>query len=229
MTKGSFSSEVSVIVHPTTVSRVNSSGSVEPPAMLVPSLVRSVSVRGAIQEVRMVQVYVKLSILIMNLAHYFDIHHLKIQIWEHMMGWFEMEGKELLDQGVITPADLYESLKGRHGTESSIISVGLPSYALLHTLLRSIKAGAHGVLLLDGSEVTHLNRPQDKFLDWFFNPIMVLKDQIRVIKLGESEVRYLEKVVLFGNDEQRMEAWDNGGKTPKKNLRAAQIQGISRR
>ncbi|CAN6825230.1 unnamed protein product [Brassica oleracea] len=205
MTKGSFSSEVSVIVHPTTVSRVNSSGSVEPPAMLVPSLVRSVSVRGAIQEVRMVQ------------------------IWEHMMGWFEMEGKELLDQGVITPADLYESLKGRHGTESSIISVGLPSYALLHTLLRSIKAGAHGVLLLDGSEVTHLNRPQDKFLDWFFNPIMVLKDQIRVIKLGESEVRYLEKVVLFGNDEQRMEAWDNGGKTPKKNLRAAQIQGISRR
>lgn len=145
------------------------------------------------------------------------------------MGWFEMEGKELLDQGVITPADLYESLKGRHGNESSVINVGLPSYALLHTLLRSIKAGAHGMLLLDGSEVTHLNRPQDKFLDWFFNPIMVLKDQIRVIKLGESEVRYLEKVVLFGNHEQRMEAWDNGGNLPQENLRAAQIQGISRR
>uniref|UniRef100_M4D286 Peptidase M24 domain-containing protein n=1 Tax=Brassica campestris TaxID=3711 RepID=M4D286_BRACM len=205
MTNGSFSSEVSVVVHPSAVSRVNSSGSVEPPAMLVPSLVRSVSVRGAIQEVRMVQ------------------------IWEHMMGWFEMEGKELLDQGVITPDDLYESLKGRHGNESSIINVGLPSYALLHTLLRSIKAGAHGVLLLDGSEVTHLNRPQDKFLDWFFNPIMVLKDQIRVIKLGESEVRYLEKVVLFGNHEQRMEAWDNSGNLPQENLRAAQILGISRR
>ncbi|CAN6986376.1 unnamed protein product [Brassica oleracea var. botrytis] len=205
MTKGSFSSEVSVTVHPTTVSRVNSYGSVEPPVMLVPSLVRSVSVRGAIHEVRMVQ------------------------IWEHMMGWFEMEGKDLLDQGVITPADLYESLKGRHGTESPIINVGLPSYALLHTLLGSIKAGAHGVLLLDGSEVTHLNRPQDKFLDWFFNPIMVLKDQIKVIKLGESEIRHLEKVVLFGNHEQRMEAWDNGGNPPQENLRAAQIQGISRR
>ncbi|KAL0698485.1 hypothetical protein Bca4012_054607 [Brassica carinata] len=210
MTKGSFSSEVSVIVHPSAISRVNSSGSTEPPAMLVPSLVRSVSVRGAIQEVKMVQ----------NPSQ---------QIWEHMMGWFEMEGKELLDQGVITLADLYESLKGRHGTESSVISVGLPSYSLLHTLLRSIKAGAHGVLLLDGSEVTHLNRPQDKFLDWFFNPIMVLKDQIRVIKLGESEVRYLEKVVLFGNHEQRMEAWDNSGNPPQENLRAAQIQGISRR
>lgn len=145
------------------------------------------------------------------------------------MGSFEMEGKELLDAGVLTLADLYESLKGRHGQESSIINVGLPCYALLHTLLSSIKAGAHGVLLLDGSEVTHLNRPQDKFLDWIFNPIMVLKDQIRVIKLGESEVKYLEKVFLFGNHEQRMEAWDNRGSPPQENLRAAQIQGISRR
>lgn len=145
------------------------------------------------------------------------------------MGWFEMQGKELLDAGVITPADLYESLKGKHENESSIINVGLPSYALLHTLLTSIKAGAHGVLLLDGSEVTHLNRPQDKFLDWIFNPMMVLKDQISVINLGESEVKYLEKIVLFGNHEQRMEAWDNRGYPPQENLRAAQIQGISRR
>jgi hypothetical protein len=200
MGRGSFSSEVSVIVHPSDVTRVNSSGSVDAPAMLVPSLVHSVSVREAIQE-----------------------------IWEHMMGWFEMQGKELLDAEVLTPTDLYESLKGRHGNESSIINVGLPSYALLHTLLSSIKAGVHGVLLLDGSEVTHLNRPQDKFLDWVFNPIMVLKDQIRALKLGESEVKYLEKVVLFGNHEQRMEAWDNHSNPPQENLRTAQIQGISRR
>lgn len=145
------------------------------------------------------------------------------------MGWFEIQGRELLDAEVLTPADLYESSKGRHGNESSIINVGLPSYALLHTLLSSIKAGAHGVLLLDGLDVTHLNRPQDKFLDWIFNPIIVLKDQIRAIKLGESEVRYLEKVVLFGNLEQRMEAWDNRDDTPQENVRAAQIQGISRR
>ncbi|VVB09358.1 unnamed protein product [Arabis nemorensis] len=59
--------------------------------------------------------------------------------------------------------------------------------------------------------------------------MMVLKDQIRVIKLGESEVRYLEKIVLFGNHKQRIEAWDNRGYTLQENLRAAQIQGISRR
>lgn len=55
----SFSNEVSVIVHPSDISRDNSSGSTVAPAMLVPSLVHSVSVKEAIQEVRMVQVYVK--------------------------------------------------------------------------------------------------------------------------------------------------------------------------
>ncbi|XP_010548414.1 PREDICTED: uncharacterized membrane protein At3g27390 [Tarenaya hassleriana] len=202
--RASYSSELSVTVHHSDVSRVNPSGSADAPAMFVPSLARSVSVREAIQEVKMVQ------------------------IWEHMMGWFEMKGKELLDAGVITPADLYEFLKG-NSNESAVINVGLPCYSLLHTLLSSIKAGSRGMLLLDGLEVTHMNRPQEKFLDWFFSPIMVLKDQIRVIKLGETEVRYLEKIILFGNQEQRMEAWDNRGFPPQDNLRAAQIQGISRR
>ncbi|KAK9285036.1 hypothetical protein L1049_024220 [Liquidambar formosana] len=58
---------------------------------------------------------------------------------------------------------------------------------------------------------------------------MVLKEQIRVIKLGEGEVRFLEKVVLFGSNTQRMEAWENGSLVPQDALRAAQIQGISRR
>ncbi|KAK9292150.1 hypothetical protein L1049_020109 [Liquidambar formosana] len=58
---------------------------------------------------------------------------------------------------------------------------------------------------------------------------MVLKEQIRVIKLGEGEVRFLEKVVLFGSNTQRMEEWENGSLVPQDTLRAAQIQGISRR
>lgn len=69
MRRGSFSSEVSVIVHPSDVSRANSSGSADAPAMLVPSLVHSVSVREAIQEVRMVQVYVKSFQSLFRIAH----------------------------------------------------------------------------------------------------------------------------------------------------------------
>lgn len=143
----------------------------------------------------------------------------------------ETRGRELLDAKVLTSADLNDWLKAKNSDEaaSAIITVGLPCYSFLQSLLYSIKANSRGVLLLDDVEVTHFNRPKDKLLDWFFNPIMVLKDQINVIKLGEGEVRYLERVVLFGSNTSRMEAWENGSVVPQDALRAAQIQGISRR
>ncbi|KAJ1395584.1 putative membrane protein [Sesbania bispinosa] len=181
------------------------STAMEAPSMLMPSLAPSRSVRETIQEVKMVQ------------------------IWGNMMRYCEMRGKELLDSNVLTSADLYEWLRGKNSNEASIVGVGLPCYSLLQTLLFSIKANSSGVLLLDDFEITYLNRPKDKLLDWFFNPVMVLKEQIRVIKLVEGEVRYLEKVVLFGINKQRLEAWDNGGLMIPDALRAAQIEGISRR
>ncbi|KAE8695088.1 cyclin-dependent kinase inhibitor 1-like isoform X1 [Hibiscus syriacus] len=118
-----------------------SSTSGEPPAMLMPTLARSVSVREAIKEVRMVQ--------------------------------------------------------AKNGNEAAIIDVGLPCYSFLQTLLTSIRSGSNGLLMLDDIEINHLNRPKDKILDWFFNPIMVLKNK--------------------------------SGSAPQDSLRAAQIEGISRR
>lgn len=141
----------------------------------------------------------------------------------------EMAGKELLDANVITPGELYDWLNAKKGNESAIIGIGLPCYSFFQNLMRSIKVGSEGLVLLDGLEITHLNRPQDRLLDWFFHPIMVIKEQIRVIQLTEGEIRYLEKVILFGSDLQRMRAWDNGSFVPEDALRAAQIQGISRR
>ncbi|WJX89666.1 hypothetical protein P8452_71643 [Trifolium repens] len=177
----------------------------EPPSMFIPNLAPSRSVRETIQEVKMVQ------------------------IWGNMMRYCEIRGKELLDANVLTTADLYEWLRGKNVNEAAIVGVGLPCYSLLQTLLFSIKANSNGVLLLEDLEITHFNRPKDKLLDWFFNPVMVLKEQIRVIKLVEGEVRYLEKVVLFGVHKQRFEAWDNGALLIPDGLRAAQIEGISRR
>ncbi|XP_061347005.1 uncharacterized membrane protein At3g27390 [Gastrolobium bilobum] len=177
----------------------------EPPAMFMPNLAPSRSVRETIQEVKMVQ------------------------IWGNMMRYCEMRGKELLDADVLTAADVCEWVRGKNNNEASVIGVGLPCYSLLQTLLFSIKANSSGVLLLDDFEITYFNRPKDKLLDWFFSPVMVLKEQIRVIKLVEGEVRYLEKVILFGSNKQRFEAWDNGGLLIPDALRAAQIEGISRR
>ncbi|XP_068314506.1 uncharacterized membrane protein At3g27390-like [Pyrus communis] len=178
----------------------------EAPAMLMPSIADSRSVRDVIQEVKMVQ------------------------IWENMMRSCELRGKELLDDNVIATTDLDEWLKAKNSNEASIIGVGLPCYSCLQTLLCSIRSNSDGLLLLDDVEINYLNRPHEKLWDWFFNPIMVLKEQIKVIKLSEGEVRYLEKVVLFGtNNPQRVVAWDNGSLLPQDALRAAQIEGISRR
>ncbi|KAI4314959.1 hypothetical protein L6164_027814 [Bauhinia variegata] len=179
--------------------------SMEPPAMLMPNLAPSRSVRETIQEVKMVQ------------------------IWGNMMKHCEARGKELLDAGVLTGGDVCEWLKGKNGNEGSIIGVGLPCYSLLQTLVFSIIANSTGLILLNDFEITYFNRPKDKLLDWFFNPVMVLKEQIKVIKLVEGEVRFLEKLVLFGSNMQRMETWDNGDLVLRDAVRVAQIQGISRR
>ncbi|KAJ8546149.1 hypothetical protein K7X08_018732 [Anisodus acutangulus] len=145
----------------------------EAPAMLVPSLTSSRSVREAIQEVKMVQV------------------------WQNMMRSCELRGKELLDAKVTTLGDLDDWLKAKHGLDVAVINVGLP--------------------------------PQDRLLDWFFQPVMVLKEQIRVLSLEESEMRFLEKVVLLESNSERFKSWENGSMAPQDSLRAAQIGGISRR
>jgi len=50
---------------------------------------------------------------------------------------------------------------------------------------------------VDGTLVTMSNRPSDRLADWFFEPILTLKDQLRAAHLQESEERYLEKLILM--------------------------------
>ncbi|RZC67273.1 hypothetical protein C5167_010974 [Papaver somniferum] len=123
-----------------------------------------------------------------------------VQIWEHIMRSCVLRGKELVDANIILPADLDEWSRVKGSIDITLVGVGLPSYSLMQTLLDSIAAGAG-----------------------------VLKEQIKVINLSEGELRFLEKVVLFGTDTRRMETWDNGSIVPDDALRTAQIQGISRR
>ncbi|GMH24087.1 hypothetical protein Nepgr_025930 [Nepenthes gracilis] len=202
--KLSHSSELSVRDNHVRANRF-SSVSTEASSIFMPTLAPSRSVRETIQEVKMVQ------------------------IWGHLMHSCEARGKELIDANVIALADLSEWLKAKTGHEAAIVGIGLPSYSCLQNLLRSIKAGSDGIMLLDDVVIRNEDRPQDKLLEWFFKPLMVLKEQIQVIKLSEHEIRYLEKVVIFGSNTERMEAWENGGSMPQDPLRAAQIQGISRR
>ncbi|XP_047064217.1 uncharacterized membrane protein At3g27390-like [Lolium rigidum] len=180
------------------------STSSEAPAMLVPTLVPARSVREAIQEVKMVQ------------------------IWANMMKSCEMRGRDLLNLNVITAVDLTEWLRtSDSGNET--INLGITSYSMLCNVLQSIKAGSAGLLLDNGVEVDQQNRPQDLLLDWFFHPVLVLKDQIQALKMTEQDLRFLEKLTLFVGNSARAQAWDNGAETPQDPVRTAQIQAISRR
>lgn len=180
------------------------STSSEAPAMLVPTLVPARSVREAIQEVKMVQ------------------------IWANMMKSCELRGRDLLNLNVITTVDLTEWLRTKD-SDNETLNLGLSSYSLLYTVLQSIKAGSAGLLLGNGVEVDQQNRPQDLLLDWFFHPVLVLKDQIQALKMTEQDVRFLEKLTLFVGNSASAHAWDNGAETPQDPVRTAQIQAISRR
>uniref|UniRef100_A0A0E0DEY1 Uncharacterized protein n=1 Tax=Oryza meridionalis TaxID=40149 RepID=A0A0E0DEY1_9ORYZ len=176
----------------------------EAPAMLVPTLAPARSVREAIQEVKMVQ------------------------IWENMMKNCELRGRDLLNLNVITTVDLTEWLRTKESGHEAI-GLGVPSYSLLCMILHSIKAGSGGLLIGNGIEINQYNRPQDRLIDWFLHPVLVLKDQIQALKMTEEEARFLEKLTLFIGNSERANGWDNGAEIPQDPVRAGQIQAISRR
>jgi hypothetical protein len=149
------------------------------------------------------------------------------QIWENTMKACEQRGRDLLNLNVITAVGLSEWLRGKESGHETI-SLGLPSYSLLCSVLQSIKAGAGG-LLMGSVEVNQFNRPQDRLLDWFFHPVLVLKEQIQVLNMTEEEVRFLEKLTLFVGNAASASGWDNGAEVPQDPVRLAQIQAISRR
>ena len=73
------------------------------------------------------------------------------------------------------------------------------------------------------------NKPTDRLSDWFFEPLLTIKDQIRAAHLQETEERYLEKLCLMLGDTERMDDWDNGGVEPEDAMRKGELQALARR
>lgn len=147
-------------------------------------------------------------------------------VWDNFFKACENFGKELHRKGAITTADLNAWHQSKN---NKIINVGVPAYVFVDCLLRSIKSGSTGFLLGNNVELTSLNRPEGRVFDWLFEPMSILKEQLRSLKLVESEELYLFKLCLYSGDTTRMEAWDNGGAPPHEEIRRAQLEGISRR
>ncbi|KAJ7527304.1 hypothetical protein O6H91_16G047900 [Diphasiastrum complanatum] len=152
-----------------------------------------------------------------------------VQIWDHMFETCQIHGESLVKEGVITRSDIQEWVHSSKNAQSKLIGVGLPAYTVMKNLVNSAKSGSTGLVLLDGSEVTVFNRPQDRLVDWFFEPLLVLKEQIKAAQLQLSEERYLEKLVLSLGDPGQLEFWQNGGVQPEDNIKKGELQAIARR
>ncbi|KAL6961609.1 hypothetical protein U1Q18_039383 [Sarracenia purpurea var. burkii] len=146
-------------------------------------------------------------------------------IWDSFIKACEDIGKELLRDGAIGVTDLDAWKKSRN----KIVNIGIPAYAFLECFLHSIKNGSPGFLLRDNVELTSMNRPQGRVFDWLYEPMIIMKEQIRGLDLEENEELYFRKYCLYSGDTSRIELWNNGGEPPQDDIRRGQLEGISRR
>ncbi|KAA3464114.1 putative membrane protein [Gossypium australe] len=139
------------------------------------------------------------------------------ECWRH--------GEKMVSERLITSKDIEEAklTKG-----SRVIGIGLPAYCLLQTLLRSVNNNRSGILLSDNTEITATNRPKDTFFDWFLNPFLILKEQIKSENLSEEEEDYLGKLVLLCGDPERLKI-SNIGSPPESDRKRAELDAIARR
>jgi hypothetical protein len=55
----------------------------------------------------------------------------------------------------------------------------------------------------DGSEITSDNRPKHTLYEWFFDPLLVIKEQIKAENFTEEEEKYLKmRVLLIGGPDR---------------------------
>ncbi|KAJ8493085.1 hypothetical protein OPV22_014806 [Ensete ventricosum] len=148
-----------------------------------------------------------------------------VVIWDNFFKSCEGVGKELVGAGAIHISDLEEW----QNSKNKIVNIGLPSYVCLQCFIRSIKSGSVGFVMRDNVEVTSLNRPEGRIFDWLFEPMLVLKEQIKAANLETIEEEYLYKLALYCSDARRASSWQNGGIAPAEEVKRAQLEGLSRR
>ncbi|XVF13979.1 hypothetical protein REPUB_Repub09cG0016800 [Reevesia pubescens] len=146
-----------------------------------------------------------------------------LELLEGLFKECHRHGERMVSEGLITPKDI-DDAKSSKG--SRVVSIGLPAYCLLQALLRS--ANKAGILLSDNTEITATNRPKDTFFEWFLNPFLILKEQIKAENLSEEEEDYLGKLVLLCGDPARLKI-SNIGSPPESERKRAELDAIARR
>lgn len=134
-------------------------------------------------------------------------------------------GERMVSEGIITGKDIEEA---KSGNGNRVISIGLPAYCLFHGLLRSAKFNSMGILISDDTELTTTNRPREIFFEWFLNPLLIMKEQIKAENLSASEEDYLGKLVLLSGDAERLKK-SSIGPAPESEVKRAELDALARR
>ncbi|XP_068666469.1 uncharacterized membrane protein At3g27390-like [Aristolochia californica] len=147
-----------------------------------------------------------------------------MQVWDWLFRSIELNGRILLHCGLIDVADIEACiLKGK----CKKLSIKLPAYCILQCLLRSAKTDTSDLLITDEVELTKSNWPKDKVFEWFLGPLVIMKDQIKGLRLDENEEACLSKLIMCHSNE-KPENWKDSGFTTD-DIRRAQLQAIFQR
>ncbi|OIW20903.1 hypothetical protein TanjilG_25075 [Lupinus angustifolius] len=147
------------------------------------------------------------------------------QVWDWLFKSCEVNGRILLRDGLISVKEIEECiLKGN----CKKLGIKLPAWSLMHCLLTSAKCDTDGLVISDDEELTRMNGPRDKVFEWFIGPLLIMKDQLKKLKLEETEETCLKELVMRCKNELP-EEWDSTGFPSSDTVRRAQLQAIIRR
>ncbi|TYK01097.1 putative membrane protein [Cucumis melo var. makuwa] len=152
-------------------------------------------------------------------------HYKPVLVWDWLFMSCEVNGRLLLQDGLITTEDIEECiLKGN----SKKLSIRLPAWCILQCLLSSAKSNSPGLVISNGVELTRTNLPRDTMFEWFLGPLLLMKEQIKRLHLEENEEICLRILIMRCRNEIP-EDWDNFGFPSLDRVRRAQLQAIFRR
>ncbi|KAJ8642776.1 hypothetical protein MRB53_004524 [Persea americana] len=150
-----------------------------------------------------------------------------LELLDRLFDEFKLHGEYLIREELLSSTDIDDYKSNKVG--SRIISIGVPAYCILEVLLHSAKANSDGLLLSDNAtEITTENRPKDPIFGMFFDPLMIIKEQIKAENLTDDEEKYLRKLVLFNGDPQRLKN-SNIGSPPETAQKQAELDALARR
>lgn len=150
-------------------------------------------------------------------------HYKPVQVLDWLFKSSEENGRLLLHEGLIEIKDIEECIiRGK----SRKLCVKLPAWSIFQCLIASAKSNSSGLIISDTVELTKTNCSRDKVLEWYIGPLLIMKEQIKVLQLLQDEE--MKRLIMDFKSETTQD-WDDSVFPSDDCVRRAQVQAIIRR